>query len=171
MFSYLITFHMNNSQSYRSIIIGSELEDVKRQVHEKMDANHCFYHFDMKDNKNITFTVIANNVSIIEYEMLAAEPILEFDSLYHLDEETIKIVLNHIPNFIVLSIALLHTKNELLTKFLSCMSDTRKKEAKKIIDLGLGKIKMDDVIQAQLQIVDLVTELNDKGLIDIRAEQ
>lgn len=171
MFSYLVTFHMNNGQSYHTTLIGKDIQDVKSQVHEKMGSNNSYDHFNKKDNKNVAFTVIPQSTSIIEYELLAAEPIIEFDSLADLDEEVIKVVFDHIDNDFVLSISMLHTKERLVKKFLSCMSSKRRKDVKKITDIGLGKIKMDDVTQAQLQIVDLVTELNEKGLIDIRLEQ
>lgn len=166
MFSYLITFHMNNGHSYRSVLLAEGLDEVKKKVHTILSNDNGLNHFEMKDNKNVFFTILFQNISCIEFEMLAAESILQFDDLVRLKDETLKIILEHFKNDVVLGISLVHSNKELVEKFLSCLPEKRSKIIKDIIKLELGKIKMNDVFQAQEEVIRLLTNLyNEKKIV------
>lgn len=167
MFSYLITFHMNNGHTYETVLIGKSLEDIEEKVYEILHKKERFSHFFLKDNKNVYFIAVYENISIIEIELLSAEAIVEFKELINLTKEELSLILAQVNNDFVIGISLLHTEPAFINKFYESLPDRRKQVIADIIKLELGKIKMSDVLQAQNEILQVVEKLYEKGEIHI----
>ena len=167
MFSYLVTFHMNNGHIYKTVLIEKTLEEVKEKVNDMLQERNPFAHFHLKDNKNVQFSVVYENISVIEFELLSAESILEFEELIQLKEEDIKLILSKVSNDFVIGIALLHAEPLFVDKCYACLPERRKQVISNIIKLELGKIKMTDVLQAQNEVLGVVEKLVEKGEIMI----
>lgn len=168
MISYLITFHSNSGHIHRTVLLGDNLEGVKSQIMDATISNENeLNHFESYGNKHILFSINYSNITCIEYEELGAEPLLPFDKMNNLSVDTLTIVLDHFKNDLMLGIALVHSEKEFVSKFTSCLSDNRKKIVKDIIKLELGKIKMNDVIHAQGEVIDVLSKLHEDGIVNI----
>lgn len=167
MYSYLISFHLNSGICYQTVLLGSNLDEVINIVSEKLERKERLNVFEMKDKKNVSFSVIVENVACIEFEFLSSEPIIEFDKLYTLSDDVLKTVLEHFKNDYVIAVSLLYAEENIKTKFFNCLSSSRTKNVNDILKLGLGKIKGNDVTQAQLEVIETVTELHQNNIIKI----
>lgn len=162
---------MNNGISYKTNLLGEDLSSVKRIVFGHFNREDSFAHFRMKDKIDIDFTIILENVSCIEYELLSEEGIIEFEDFINIKEDTLKKILSEFKNNYRLGIALIHTDKELIDKIVNCLSDERKEILKDIIKMELGKIKMTDVQLAQKEIIELVNELNNSEKIKLEIKK
>lgn len=167
MYSYLITFHMNNGHMYKTVLTGKNLEDLKENLNEQIRKKESFTHFILNNNKNIHFIAVYENISIIEIELLSTELVLEFKELTCLTKEELALVFSHVANDFIIGVSLLHVEASFVTKFYEALPERRKEVIANIIKLELGKIKMTDVLQAQNAILEVVEMLYEQGEIVI----
>lgn len=158
---------MNNGHTYQTVLIGRNLEEINERLNDLLSQQVDFPLFVLKDNKNVHFTVIHANVSVIEFELLSAEDVIDFHELAKLSQEDLTQVLSQVANDFIIGIALLHSEDSFIKRIYSCLPEHRKQMIANIIKLELGKIKMNDVLQAQNDILRVVEQLYEKREISL----
>lgn len=155
---YRVKFYADAENSYKTVLRANSIEDVQSVVIDKLDSVYGIFEVEGKHNRYFRPT----RYTFIEYELMFANSMINFEDISNLDVELLKKVINNITNDDIFAIAFNDVNEECVSRFYNAMPENRIKNIKHSIE-NLWELKDSEIAEARQMIINTTTELNNNN--------